>query len=70
MKATRHEMHTLETPEASEGRGAREHVEFEPGQEQARHRTREVQEHLRQVRYKSTFGRKHVRQKTHKARGT
>ena len=49
MKARRHEMHTLEKPEASEGRGAKEHVEFEPARERARHKTREVQEHLRHV---------------------
>ena len=30
MKATRHEIHVrIETPEASEGRGAQGHVEFE-----------------------------------------
>ena len=45
MKARRHEMHTLETPEASERRRAKEHVEFEPAREQARYKTREVQEH-------------------------
>ena len=67
MKARRHEMHTLETSEASEGRGAKEQVEFEPAREHARHKTREVQEHLRHVRQESTFGTRHVRQK---ARGT
>ena len=54
MKARRHEMHTLETPKASEGRGAKEHVEFEPAREHARHKTREVQEHVRHVRHEST----------------
>ena len=42
MKAKRHEMHSLETPEASKARRAKEHVEFEPAREQARHKTREV----------------------------
>ena len=70
MKARRHEMHSLETPEASEGRGVKEHVEFEPALEQARHKTREVQEHLRHVRHESTFCTRHVRQKARKARGT
>ena len=42
MKARRHDMHTLESPEASEGRGAKEHVEFEPAREHARHKTHEV----------------------------
>ena len=36
-------MHTLETPEASQGRGAKEHVELEPAREHARHKTRWVQ---------------------------
>ena len=45
MKARRHEMHTLETPEASEGRGAKEHVEFEPA---------ENKQGTRHVRYRST----------------
>ena len=44
MKPRRHEMHTLETPEASEGRGPKDHVEFEPVQKQARHKTCKVQE--------------------------
>ena len=66
MKARRHEMHTLETPEASEGRGGKEPVEFEPAREQARHNTREVQEHL--VRHQRTFGTRHIRQKACKAR--
>ena len=61
MKARRHEMHSLETPEAIEGRGAKEHVEFKPAREQPRHKTREVQEHLRHVRHESTFGTRHVR---------
>ena len=61
MKARRHEMHTLETPDASEGRGAKEHVKFEPAREQARHKTREVQEPLRHVRHESAFGTRHVR---------
>ena len=68
MKARRHEIHTLETPEANEGRGTKEHVEFEPTQEHARHKTREVQEHLRHVRHESTFATRHVRQKVGKAR--
>ena len=66
MKARRHEMHTLETPEASEGRGGKEPVEFEPAREQARHNTREVQEHL--VRHERTFGTRHIRQKACKTR--
>ena len=70
MKARRHEMHSLETLEASEGRGAKEHLEFEPAREQARHKTREVQEHQRQVRHESTFDTRHVRQKVCKARDT
>ena len=70
MKARRHEMHTLEIPEASEGRRAKEHVEFEPARETARHKTREVQEHLRHVRHESTVGTGHVRQKVGKAQGT
>ena len=67
MKARRHEIHT---PEASEGRGAKEHVEFEPAREQARHKTREVQEHLRHKRHESMFGTRRVRQKARKAGGT
>ena len=43
MKARRYEVHTLETPEASQGRGAKEQIEFEPAREHARHKTREVQ---------------------------
>ena len=70
MKARRHEMHSLETPKASEGRGAKEHVEFKPAREKARRKTREVQEHLRHVRHDSTFGTRHVRQKVRKARDT
>ena len=70
MKARRHEMLSLETPKASEGRGAKEHVEFEPAQEQARHKTRDVQEHLRHVRHENTFGARHVRQEARKARDT
>ena len=70
MKARRHVMHTLETSEASGGRGAKEHVEFEPAREQARHETSKVQEHRRHVRDKSTFGTRHVSQKTRKERGT
>ena len=70
MKARRLEMHTHETPEANEGRGAKEHVEFEPAREHARHKTRQVQEHLRHVRHENTFGTRHVRQKTRKTRGT
>ena len=69
MKAKRHEMHTIEIREASEGRGAKEHVEFEPAREQARHKTREVQEHLRHVRHESTFCTRHVRQNARKTRG-
>ena len=67
MTARKHEMYIFETPEVYEGPGAKEHVEFEPAQEQARHKTREVQEHLRHERHESTFGTRHVRQK---ARGT
>ena len=70
MKARRHEMHALETPEASEGRGAKEHVEFEPAREQARHKTREVQDHLKHLRHESTFGTVHARKKERKAQGT
>ena len=70
MKARRHEMQTLETPEATERRVAKEHVEFEPPREHARHKTREVQEHLRHVRHESMFGMRHVRQKARKAQGT
>ena len=70
MKARRHEMHVFETPEASEERGAKEHVEFEPVREQVRHKTREVQEHLRHVRHESTFGTRHVRQNARKKRDT
>ena len=47
LKARRHEMHTLETPEASKGRGAKEHVEFEPDRERVRYK------HLRHVRQKA-----------------
>ena len=54
MKARRHEIHSLETPEVSEGRGAKKHVEFEPAREQARHKTHEVQEHLRHVRHENS----------------
>ena len=60
----------LETPEASEGRGAKEHVEFEAAREHAMHKTREVQEYVRLVRYESTFGTRHIRQKARTARGT
>ena len=70
MKPRRHEMHALETPEASEGRDAKDHVEFEPAREQARHKICEVQEHLRHVRHESTFGTRHVRQNARKTRGT
>ena len=44
------------------------YVEFEGALEHARHKTREVQEHVRDVRQKSTFGTKQLRQKSHKAR--
>ena len=71
VKATKaHEMHSLETPEASEGRGAKGHVEFEPAREQASYKTCEVQEHLRHVRHESTFGTRHVRLKARKAQVT
>ena len=70
MKAKRHEMHSLETPEGSKVRRAKEHVEFEPAREQARHKTREVQEHLRHVRHERTFGMRHLRQKARETQGT
>ena len=63
-------MHTLETPEVSEGRGAKEQVEFKPAREHAKHKTHGVQDHLRHVRHESTFGTRYVRQKARKARGT
>ena len=69
MKARR-QMHSLEISERSEGRRAKEHVEFKPGREQARHKTRDVQEHLGHVRHKSTFGTRYLRQKARKTQDT
>ena len=63
MKATRHEMYKsifrLETPEASEGRGGQEYVEFEAqnAREHARNKTCEVQEYVRYLRHENTMAR-------------
>ena len=64
MKARRHEMYTFETPEASKGQGAKEHVEFEPAREHAKHKAREVKQHLRHVR------REHIWHGTRNAKST
>ena len=73
MKGTRHEMDehgSLETPEASDGRGAQEYMEFETGaaRQHARRKTREVQQQVRHVRHESTFGMRHVRHKARKVK--
>ena len=53
----------LETLETSEGRVAKEHVEFDArsAREHAKYKTRDIQDHVRHVIHKTTFGTRHAK---------